>query len=111
MNDEVYWYFLNGHLKQHLNPPSDPSSVTFATIRTNDIGYKQVRAEVILCVEGKYLKPKIFTSASYYTPKQFREIVEDYVKKSLIEHRGITDWTQNRNSKNKKLTIKRCKKK
>lgn len=112
MNDEVYWYFLNGHLKQHLNPPSDPSSVTFATIRTNDIGYKQVRAEVILCIEGKYLKPKIFISSSYHTPKQFREIVENYVKESLIEHRGITDWTTKERKNNKKKSIiKRCKKK
>jgi hypothetical protein len=111
MNDEVYWYFLNGHLKQHLNPPSDPSSVTFATIRTNDIGYKQVRAEVILCIEGKYLKPKIFTSSSYHTPKQFREIVENYVKESLIEHRGITDWmTKERKNNKKKPKSNRCKK-
>jgi hypothetical protein len=112
MNDEVYWYFLNGHLKQHLNPPSDPSSVTFATIRTNDIGYKQVRAEVILCIEGTYLKPKIFTSSSYHTPKQFREIVENYVKESLTKHRGITDWTtQERKNNNKKSKVTRCKKK
>lgn len=110
MEDEVYWYYLNGHLKQHLNPPSDPSSVTFATIRTNDIGYKQVRAEVIICIKGRYMKPKFFMSSSYHTPKDFREIVEGYVKKMLTEQRGITDWTQSRNKKSKKSVTKRCKK-
>lgn len=109
MNDEIYWYFLDGHLKQHLNPPLDPSSVTFATIRTSDIGYKQVRAEVILCIEGTYMKPKIFVSSSYHSPKEFREIVESYVKKSLTEQRRITDWTKSRSKNNKKTIAKRCK--
>jgi len=110
MNDEVYWYYLDGHLKQHLNPPSDPSSVTFITIKTIDVGYKQVRAEITLCMEGTYMKPKIFTSFTYHTPKQFRNIVEDYVKKTLTEQRRITDWTtKDRKPKHKKRSIKRCK--
>jgi hypothetical protein len=109
MNDEVYWYYLDGRLKQHINPPQDPSSITFAIIRTTDIGYKQVRAEVILSIEGVYQKPKIFTSASYYTPKQFREIVENYVKQALTEQRGITNWTESKSRKrgNNKIKIKR----
>ena len=112
MDGEVYWYFLNGHLKQHLNPPSDPSSVTFATIRTTDIGYKQVRAEIIVCVEGNYMKPKIFISESYSTPKQFRDTIETYVKSVLTAQRRITDWTgtQQRKSSKKRIKIKRSKK-
>jgi hypothetical protein len=93
MEGEIYWYYLDGRLKQHISPPIDPSTVTFITIRLSDIGYKKVRAEVIACVEGKYLKPKIFTSSPYDTPKQFREMVEEYVKKYLTEQRKITDWT------------------
>jgi hypothetical protein len=102
MEGEVYWYYLNGRLKQHLNPPSDPSSVTFATIRTHDIGYRRVQAEIILCIEGTYMKPKNFTSSPYDTPKQFRETVEEYVKKSLTDQRRITDWTDKKERKPKK---------
>lgn len=106
MEGEVFWYYVDGKLKEHINPPSDPSSVTFAIIRTSDIGYKKVQAEVILSIEGVYQKPKIFTSASYYTPKQFREVVENYVKKSLIEQRGITNWTESKSRKHSKNKIK-----
>jgi len=113
MNGEVYWYFLNGHLKEHLNPPSDPSSVTFATIRTTDIGYKQVRAEIIVCVEGNYMKPKIFISEQYTTPKQFRDHIETYVKSILTTQRQITDWTgtQQRKSTKKRVNPKRSRSK
>jgi len=110
MEGEVYWYYLNGRLKQHITPPSDPSSITFITIRTHDLGYKKVQAEVILCIEGTYMKPKIFTSSPYDTPKQFREMVEEYVKKSLTEQRRITDWTDKRDRKSiNKKPRKRCK--
>ena len=99
MNDEVYWYYVNGRLSEHINPPTDPSSVTFALIRTRDIGYKKVRAEVILSIEGIYLKPKIFISESYYTPKEFRDVVEKYVKQALSEQRSITNWTESQSRK------------
>lgn len=114
MDAEVYWYYSDGKLKQHLAPPVDPSTITFITIRLRDIGYKKVRAEVIRCVEGKYLKPEFFTSSPYETPKQFREMVEEYVKKYLSEQRRITDWTDTKDRKksNKKKPIaKRGKKK
>jgi len=111
MDGTVYWYYLNGRLKEHIIPPMDPSSVTFATIKTTDTGYKQVRAEVTLCVEGTYMRPKIFISELYTTPKRFREIVEDYTKQIVGEQRRITDWTgpHNRVKNSKKSTTKRCK--
>jgi len=99
MDSTAYWYYLNGRLKEHLIPPMDPSTVTFITIKTNDMGYKRVRAEVTLCVEGTYMKPKIFISDSYMTPKIFRDVIEEYVKEILTEQRRITDWTGPHNRK------------
>lgn len=116
MEGEVYWYYIDGKLKEHVNPPTDPSSITFAIIKTSDEGYKKVRAEVILSIEGMYMKPKIFISESHYTPSQFRNIIENYVKKALTEQRSITNWTTSQtrkrktsNNKTKRFTIKKCK--
>lgn len=114
MNGELYWYYVDGRLRSHPNPPVDPSSITFITIRLSDIGYKKVRAEVIACIEGKYMKPEIFISSPYETPKQFREMVEEFVKKYLTEQRRITDWTDTKDRKKsnkKKSAVKRGKKK
>lgn len=106
MEGEVYWYYVDGKLKEHINPPTDPSSITFAIIRTSDVGYKKVRAEVILSIEGVYMKPKIFTSEKYYTPSQFRDVVEKYVKQALTEQRSITSWTTSQTRKHKKANHK-----
>lgn len=101
MNDEAYWYFKNGHLGQHIIPPVDPSTTSFITVRTRDIGYKKVRAELIPCIEGNYLQSKIFISEPYETQKNFRDRIEQDIKKFLLEQRRITDWTQSRKSKRK----------
>lgn len=108
MDDEVYWYFLDGHLKRHLNPPSDPASVTFAHVKTTNINPDKINTEVTLCIEGVYKKPLFFTSSSYHTLKQFKDAIETHVKQSLIEHRGITGWTtKERKNNHKKPIIKR----
>lgn len=111
MNETVYWYYENGKLKQHLSPPKDPSSTTFATIKTEDIGFKRVQAEITFCIEGIYSAPKFFTSLPNQIPQDFRNKVESYVKSELKEHRSITDWsTKERKSKSKNnKIIKRCK--
>lgn len=103
MEEESYWYYVNGRLKQHLNPPSDPSNTTFAHVKITDIGFEIYKSEITLCVEGKYLKPKIITTLQYKTPMKIRERSEINVKEMLKEHRTISNWS-NTNSK------KRCKK-
>lgn len=111
MNEIVYWYYENGKLKQHLSPPMDPSSTTFATIRIEDIGFKRVQAEITFCIEGKYSTPKFFTSLPNQIPHDLRNKVESYVKSELKEHRSITDWSAKERNKSKLKTnkIKRCK--
>jgi hypothetical protein len=110
MNEEVYWYYDNGKLKQHLSPPSDPAGTTFATVRIKDIGFKQVRAEITFCVEGVYSIPKFFKSLPNQIPQDLRNKVENYVRSELKEHRSITDWsTKERKPKSKTNKIKRCK--
>jgi hypothetical protein len=112
MNNTAYWYFIDGHLGQHISPPVDPSSTTFITVQSEDVGYRQVRVELTPCIEGRYLQPIMFTSESHETPKNFRDRIEKYIKQTLREQRHITDWTTKerkiKKSKNKKLT-KRCK--
>lgn len=103
MEEESYWYYINGRLKQHLNPPLDPSSTTFAHVKITDAGFETFKSEITLCVEGKYLKPKIITTVQYKTPIKIRERSEITVKDMLKEHRTISNWGIT-NSK------KRCKK-
>jgi hypothetical protein len=110
MEDESYWYYVNGKLKQHLNPPSDPSNVTFAHVKITDTGYAEYKAEITLCIEGKYIKPHVIASFQYKTPIKIRERAEIYVKDILKEHRTITDWNSTKFNK-KKSTSKRCNKK
>jgi len=110
MNEVVYWYYKDGKLKQHLSPPTDPANTTFAIVKLEDIGFKQVQAEVTFCVEGKYSIPKFFKSLQNQLPRDLRNRVEIYVKSELKEHRSITDWsTQERKSNYKNNKIKRCK--
>jgi hypothetical protein len=115
MDGNEYWYYLNGHLKDHIVPPKDPSSVTYITIRLKDIGYKIVEAEVILSIEGEYIKPSVFyTSLPYEPTRDFKKRVTDYVKKTLIKLRGIDNWTgeeqqYRENNSVKSNKTKRCK--
>jgi len=103
-------YFVEGHLKQHTFPPIDPSTTTFVTIRLHDTGDGRVRADIIPCVEGKYLKPDILVSLKYETAKNFRERVEKNVKNMLLSQRRITDWaTQFRKKSKSKKSTKRKK--
>jgi hypothetical protein len=110
MNVDAYWYFVDGHLKRHMIPPVDPSTITFVMIRLTDIGYKKVRAEIIPCIEGKYLPSEFFTSNPYESPKNFGDRMENEIKKFLTEQRRITDWTKARKIKHGKKLPKRCKK-
>jgi hypothetical protein len=111
MNEVVYWYYKDGKLKQHLSPPTDPANTTFATVRLEDIGFKQVQAEVTFCIEGKYSTPKFFKSFQNQLPQDLRNRVETYVKSELKEHRSITDWsTQERKKSKQSIKSKRkCK--
>ena len=111
MNKKVYWYYANGKLKEHIAPPTDPSSTTFAMILTEDIGFKQVQVEVVFCIEGQYSQPKFFKSLPNQLPKDLRERVENYVKDEDKNHRSITDWSTKERSPKKinKNKIKRCK--
>jgi len=114
MDGNEYWYYLNGHLKDHIVPPKDPSSVTYITIRLKDIGYKIVEAEVILSKEGKIIKPsEFYTSEPYEPTRDFKKRVTDDVKETLIKLRGITNWTDKeqyrKNNSSKPSKAKRCK--
>lgn len=110
MHETAYWYFIDGRLRQHISPPVDPSTTTFITVESEDIGYGKVQVEITPCIEGKYLRSHTITSKPYETPKNFRERIEKDIKKILIEQRQITEWGSRDRKKKRKSTVKRRKK-
>lgn len=113
MDSTEYWYYVNGHLKGHIIPPKDISNTTYITIILKDIGYKIVEAEVILRVEGNYIKPSTFyTSIPHEPTRDFKKRVTNDVKKTLIKFRGIDNWggeeQKYRRKNNSVKSAKRC---
>jgi uncharacterized protein Usg len=106
MNVTLYWYVRDGKVRQNVFPPEDPS-IPYLILTLRDIGRGITTASAVTYIQNRPVSEETFMSSDYDSTPHFRTMVEKYIKSSLVEQRGITDWIPARKKKIVKSKTKR----